>query len=117
MKTRFILAVVAFAIALVPLFPIGLIPHAYGGDKNAAADADLIDINTATVDQLKALPGIGDAHSEKIIKGRPYTRKDQPCFFNFTSQRTGSSFPGYISPAHKPDQPGTKKNQRVRPGN
>jgi hypothetical protein len=71
MKTRFILAVVAFAIALVPLFPIGLIPHAYGGDKNAAAD------NTATVDQLKALPGIGDAHSEKIIKGRPYTRKDE----------------------------------------
>jgi hypothetical protein len=64
MKTRFILAVVAFAIALVPLFPIGLIPHAYGGDKNAAADADLIDINAATVDQLKALPGIGDAHSE-----------------------------------------------------
>jgi competence protein ComEA len=77
MKTRFILAVVAFAIALVPLFPIGLIPHAYGGDKNAAADADLIDINTATVDQLKALPGIDDAHSEKIIKGRPYTRKDE----------------------------------------
>ena len=77
MKPRFILAVVAFAIALVPLVPIGLIPHAYGVDKNAAADADLIDINTATVDQLKALPGIGDANSEKIIKGRPYTRKDE----------------------------------------
>ena len=77
MKTRCISAVVACAILLLPLFPVVLAPHAYGADKNTPADADLIDINTATVDQLKSLPGIGDAHSEKIIKGRPYSRKDE----------------------------------------
>lgn len=49
------------------------------GHKKAAtakpARVKQIDINSASREQLKTLPGVGDAEADKIIAGRPYLTK------------------------------------------
>jgi competence protein ComEA len=54
----------------------------------AAQTENLVDINSATKEELAKLPGIGDAYSEKIIKGRPYTKKDQLLSKNIVPRAT-----------------------------
>jgi competence protein ComEA len=55
--------------------------NAVAQDNGAAMKAQtkstdkLVDINSATADQLNALPGIGDKYAQKIIDGRPYAKK------------------------------------------
>ena len=44
--------------------------------KTKAADA-LVDINSATAEEIDALLGIGKVYGDKIIKNRPYRAKNE----------------------------------------
>ena len=64
-------------------------PKAATESKMAPAPkADLLDINSASADELDALPGIGKAYSAAIIKGRPYKGKDELVQKNIVPQAT-----------------------------
>jgi competence protein ComEA len=73
--THILLTIVAFALFMSQ----GIARPSGQTSSTPAATAKsattLLDINTATKDQLKDLPGIGDAYSQKIIDGRPYRAK------------------------------------------
>jgi len=71
---RNLLKAIAVAVALLFAAPsVSWVQEAYAASKKA----EKLDINTASEDQLKQLPGIGDAYAKKIIAGRPYKAKDE----------------------------------------
>lgn len=78
MKQKFswlLVAALGTALALgVGLSPSGT-AFAQNTSKSASAQSNPVDINTASLEQLKVLPGIGDTYAQKIVNGRPYAKK------------------------------------------
>ena len=77
---RLIALLIALVFAVTSVNPVLAQPKsesAAKSDKAASTKKGPLDINTASEDQLKALPGIGDAYAKKIVDGRPYKRKDE----------------------------------------
>jgi len=67
---------VTFAIAMAVIgssAPVTAPPQT----TTVAPRAELVDINHATLSELKTLPGVGEAYALAIIKHRPYKNKTQ----------------------------------------
>ncbi len=94
---------------------------AYGQQGGSAGKAlpdsgkKLLDINTATPQELDALPGIGKAYTQAIILGRPYkdkrelrTRKILPrgTYGKIMALITARPMKTEATPVEKPSSPG-----------
>jgi DNA uptake protein ComE-like DNA-binding protein len=73
----------------------------------ASASSSKLDINSATADQLKALPGIDAATAQKIIAGRPYHGKNDLVSKNIISKTEYDTIKDQIIAHRAPGTAGT----------
>jgi len=65
-----------------------------------ASKAEMIDLNSATAAELKALPGVSDSEAAKIIQGRPYTDKNQLVGKKVVSEATYEKIKDHVVAKH-----------------
>jgi competence protein ComEA len=75
MRILHLFVVMVVAIGFVMAQGVG---QEQGESERAAKTSATVDIKRETEEELKAIPGIWEAYSAKIVHGRPYQRKDEP---------------------------------------
>ena len=109
-----------FAISLLVLFVslclAGGTAFAQGKDAGqmapppaASSKTQLVDINSASKEELMALPGVGEAYSQKIIDNRPYRGKNDLVRKNVIPQATYDKISDKITAKQSATAPAAKK--------
>jgi|SRR6185295_4616557 competence protein ComEA len=72
--------------------------------KKPATRPERLDINTASMDQMKAIRGLNEAQAKKIVEGRPYKRRSELLSKKIVPQETYDKIKDQIATR----APGTK---------